>query len=238
MVKPGVPGKNTIVNKLQKETGTMYYEAISPVAAFGAGIISVLSPCILPLLPAVLATSAGKNKLRPLAIVLGVSISFTIMGVATSAFGAVFNAYTDQLKILAEILILIMGFALLFDISLFNAFSKFPLLGKMNDEGPVSGFLLGLSLGVLWIPCVGPILGSILTMVAVTGNTATGALTLSIYSLGFAIPMLLFAYSAHFSSSKIRLISKWDMVFKKGAGIVLVFVGLYMIYQDHYQWFV
>lgn len=216
----------------------MYYEVISPVAAFGAGIISVLSPCILPLLPAVLATSAGKNRYRPLAIVLGVSISFTIMGIATSAFGAVFNAYTDQLKILAEILILIMGFALLFDISLFNSFSKFPLLGKMNDEGPVSGFLLGLSLGVLWIPCVGPMLGSILTMVALEGNTITGALTLSIYSLGFAVPMLLLAYSAHFSSSKIRLISKWDVIFKKGVGIVLVLVGLWMIYQNHYQWFI
>jgi cytochrome c biogenesis protein CcdA len=216
----------------------MYYEVISPVAAFGAGILSVLSPCILPLLPAVLATSAGKNRLRPLAIVLGVSISFTIMGVATSAFGAVFSEYTDQLKILAEVLILVLGFALLFDISLFNAFSKFPLMGKMSDEGPVSGFLLGLSLGVLWIPCVGPILGSILTMVALEGNAITGALTLSVYSLGFAVPMLLLAYSAHFSSSKVRLISKWDVVFKKGAGIVLVLVGFWMIYQNHYQWFV
>jgi cytochrome c biogenesis protein CcdA len=216
----------------------MYYEAISPVAAFGAGILSVLSPCILPLLPAVLATSAGKSKFRPLAIVLGVSISFTVMGVVTSAFGAVFHTYTGQLKILAEILILILGFALLFDISLFNAFSRFPLMGKMNGEGSVSGFLLGLSLGVLWIPCVGPILGSILTMVALEGNTATGALTLSIYSLGFAMPMLLLAYSAHFSSSKLRLVSKWDVVFKKGAGIVLILVGLWMIHQNHYQWFV
>ena len=215
----------------------MYSEVISPVVAFGAGIASVLSPCILPLLPAVLATSAGKNKLRPLAIVLGVSISFTIMGVATSAFGSVFYAYTDQLKILAEVLILILGFALLFDISLFNSFSKFPLLGKMNGEGSFSGLLLGLSLGVLWIPCVGPILGSILTMVAVEGNTATGAVTLLIYSLGFAVPMLLLAYSAHFSASKIRLISKWDAVFKKVVGIVLVFFGLWMIYQNHYQWF-
>lgn len=237
MVKPGFPEKTLYYINYKKEIETMYYEVISPVAAFGAGIISVLSPCILPLLPAVLATSAGKNRLRPLAIVLGVSISFTIMGVATSAFGAVFSAYTDQLKILAEILILILGFALLLDISLFNAFSKFPLLGKMNDEGPVSGFLLGLSLGVLWIPCVGPILGSILTMVALEGNTITGALTLSVYSLGFAVPMLLLAYSAHFSSSKIRLMSKWDVVFKKGAGIVLVLVGFWMIHQNHYQWF-
>ncbi|WP_455565194.1 cytochrome c biogenesis CcdA family protein [Methanosarcina barkeri] len=159
-----------------------------------------------------------EKQIETLAIVLGVSISFTIMGVATSAFGAVFSAYTNQLKILAEVLILLLGFALLFDISLFNAFSKFPLLGKMGDEGPVSGFLLGLSLGVLWIPCVGPILGSILTMVALKGNTITGALTLSVYSLGFAVPMLLLAYSAYFSSSKIRLISKWDVVFKKRSG--------------------
>ncbi|MFZ2497741.1 MAG: cytochrome c biogenesis CcdA family protein [Methanosarcina sp.] len=213
----------------------MYYEAISPVAAFGAGILSVLSPCILPLLPAVLATSAGKSKFRPLAIVLGVSISFTIMGVVTSAFGAVFHTYIGQLKLLSEILIVLLGCALLFEISLFNSFSKFPLLGKMSDEGTFSGLLLGLSLGVLWIPCVGPILGSILTMVALKGNAATGALTLSIYSLGFAVPMLVLAYSAHFSSSKIRMISKYDSTFKKGAGIVLVAVGLWMIYQNHFR---
>ncbi|HWQ45190.1 MAG TPA: cytochrome c biogenesis CcdA family protein [Methanosarcina barkeri] len=214
----------------------MFYDAISPLAAFSAGILSVLSPCILPLLPAVLATSAGKGRLRPLAIVIGVSISFTMMGVVTSAFGAAFQTYIGQLKILAEIVILLMGFAILFEISLFNSFSKFPLLAGMNGEGPVSGFLLGLSLGVLWIPCVGPILASILIMVAREGSAATGAFTLSLYSLGFAMPMLLLAYSAHISSSKIRLISRYDAAFKKGAGIVLVLVGLSMIYQNHFQW--
>lgn len=212
----------------------MVYESISPLTAFGAGIISVLSPCILPLLPAVLATSAGKSKFRPLAIVLGVIISFTIMGIISSAFGAAFRTHLGQLKILAEIMIFIMGIALLFEISLFNSFSKFPLLAGMNEEGPVSGFLLGLSLGVLWIPCIGPILGSILTMIALDESTiSSGALTLSFYSLGFALPMLVLAYSAHFSSSKMRLISKYDAVFKKGAGIILVLVGLWMVYQNH-----
>lgn len=211
----------------------MSYESIPPLTAFGAGIVSVLSPCILPLLPAVLATSAGKNKFRPLAIVLGVIISFTIMGIISSAFGAVFRNYMYQLKILAEIMILLMGFALLFELSLFNSFSKFPLLGGMNEEGAVSGFLLGLSLGVLWIPCIGPILGSILTMVALEGSTYSGAVTLSYYSLGFAMPMLVLAYSAHFSSSKMRVISKYDSIFKKGAGIILVLVGLWMVYQNH-----
>lgn len=211
----------------------MSYESISPLTAFGAGILSVLSPCILPLLPAVLATSAGKNKLRPLVIVIGVIISFTIMGIISSAFGSVFRTHMGQLKILAEIMILLMGFALLFELSLFNSFSKFPLLGGMNEEGPVSGFLLGLSLGVLWIPCIGPILGSILTMVALEGSTSSGALTLSFYSLGFAVPMLVLAYSAHFSSSKMRVISKYDSIFKKGAGVILVLVGSWMVYQNH-----
>ncbi|MDI9396036.1 MAG: cytochrome c biogenesis CcdA family protein [Euryarchaeota archaeon] len=214
----------------------MSYEAISPVVAFGAGVISILSPCILPLLPAVLASSTGKGKLRPLAIVLGVSISFTLMGIVTSAFGAAFQAYIGQLKILAEILIITMGIAMLFEISLFNSFAKFPLLAGMNDEGPISGLLLGLSLGVLWIPCVGPILASILTMVALEGSTANGALTLLIYSAGFAVPMLLLAYSAHLSTSKIKLISRYDAAIKKGAGIVLILVGFRMAYQNHFMW--
>jgi cytochrome c biogenesis protein CcdA len=214
----------------------MSYEAISPVVAFGAGVLSILSPCILPLLPAVLASSAGEGKLRPLAIVLGVSISFTLMGVVTSAFGAAFQAYTGQLKILAEIIIITMGLAMIFEISLFNAFAKFPLLAGMNEKGPISGFLLGLSLGILWIPCVGPILGSILTMVALKGSTVDGALTLGIYSAGFAVPMLLLAYSAHVSTSKIKLISKYDATLKKGAGMVVLFVGLWMIYQNHFWW--
>lgn len=209
---------------------------VTPLAAFGAGVVSVLSPCILPLLPAVMATSAGKNRLRPLAIVMGVIISFTIMAIVTSAFGAVFRAHVGELKVLAEILILLMGFALIFELNLFNSFSKFPLLGGMNEEGPVSGFLLGLSLGVLWIPCIGPMLGTILTMVALdttNGLFTNGALILSFYSLGFAVPMLVLAYSTHISSSKMRLITKYDVVFKKGAGIILVLVGIWMIYQNH-----
>ncbi|MPM56515.1 Protein DipZ [bioreactor metagenome] len=214
----------------------MSYETVSPLVAFGAGVLSILSPCILPLLPAVLASSAGKGKLRPLAIVLGVSISFTLMGIVTSAFGAAFQSYTGQLKILAEILILAMGLAMLFEISLFNAFSRFPLLAGMNEEGPISGFFLGLSLGVLWIPCVGPILASILTMVALGESTSNGALTLLIYSAGFAVPMLLLAYSAHLSTSKIKLISMYDAALKKGAGVVLVLVGLWMVRQNHFWW--
>lgn len=208
------------------------------LAAFGAGVISIFSPCILPLLPAVLASSAGKDRLRPLTIVIGVIVSFTIMAIISSAFGTVFRDHVDELKVLAEILILLMGFSLFLDKSLFNSFSKFPLLAGMNEEGPVSGFLLGLSLGVLWIPCIGSILGMILTKIALdatNGSFVDGAIILSFYSLGFALPMLVIAYSAQVSSSKLKLITKYDAIIKKGAGIILILVGLWMVYQNHLQ---
>lgn len=73
-------------------------------------------------------------------------------------------------------------------------------------------------------------------MVALEGSTVNGAITLMIYSAGFAVPMLLLAYSAQFSTSKIKLISKYDAALKKGAGVVLILVGLWMVYQNHFWW--
>lgn len=145
-----------------------------PIAAFFAGLVSVLSPCILPIIPAVFAYSTEKGKLRPLAIVLGLSISFTCMGVVTSIFGATLTAYLGYLNIFAEILLITMGIALLFDLNIFNVFGNFSSLANPKREGLFGELLLGLSLGIVWLPCVGSVLGSILTMVAVSGKVAMG----------------------------------------------------------------
>src|SRR5512143_2435557 len=96
-----------------------------PVAAFFAGVVSVLSPCILPVIPAVFAYSTGRGKFRPLAIVSGLSVSFTCMGIITSIFGATLTAYLDYLNIFAEALLIIMGISLLFDLNVFNVFGNF-----------------------------------------------------------------------------------------------------------------
>ena len=93
-----------------------------PVAAFFAGLVSVLSPCILPVIPAVFAYSTEQGKFRPLAIVLGLSISFTSMGIVTSLFGATLTAYLDLLYIFAEVLLVTMGISLIFDLNIFNVF--------------------------------------------------------------------------------------------------------------------
>jgi cytochrome c-type biogenesis protein len=205
-----------------------------PIAAFFAGLVSVLSPCILPVIPAVLAYSTEEGKFRPLAIVSGLSLSFTSMGIITSIFGATLKAYLDYLNIFAEILLITMGIALLFDLNIFNFFGNFSSLANSKREGLFGGLLLGLSLGIVWIPCVGSVLGSILTTVAVSGKVVYGALMLSIYSVGFSIPMLLVAYSASFSSSKIQNISRCGFPLKKIAGLIILGVGFYMVYKNHF----
>lgn len=208
-----------------------------PVAAFFAGVVSILSPCILPVIPAVFAYSTGRGKFRPLAIVSGLSLSFTCMGIITSIFGATLTAYLGYLNILAEFLLITMGISLLFDLNTFSIFGNFSSLAKSKRDGLFGGFLLGLSLGIVWLPCVGPVLGSILTMVAISGEIFYGALMLFIYSLGFSVPMLLVAYSASFSSRRLQKVSKYGFPLKKIAGLIILGVGLYMIYQNHFNGF-
>lgn len=208
-----------------------------PVAAFFAGVVSVLSPCILPVIPAVFAYSTEKGKFRPLAIVSGLSLSFISMGIVTSLFGATLTAYLGYLNIFAEALLITMGVSLLFDLNIFNVFGNFSSLANSKKEGLFGGLLLGLSLGIIWLPCVGSVLGSILTMVAVSGKITYGALMLFIYSIGFSIPMLLVAYSASFSSKKLQKVSKYGFPLKKVTGLIILGVGFYMVYQNHFGGF-
>ncbi len=204
---------------------------ITPFAALFAGLLSVFSPCVLPLLPAVLAYSTSRGALRPLSIVVGLSISFITMGILTSAFGSVFQQYVLYLNIIAGLVIILMGLTLLLELNIFSMFPS-PSTLDVEKEGLFGGLLLGLSLGVIWIPCVGPILGSILTLVAMEGSISYGAFLLSMYSLGFAIPMFVIAYSANRSTVLFDRISRYDVLIKKISGAILVLVGLWMLYES------
>lgn len=203
----------------------------TPLAAFMAGVISILSPCVLPLLPVIFAYSTSKGKLRPLAIVSGLSISFVFMGIITSAFGSFFQQYLIYLTAFAGIIVILMGLTLLFDFGTFNFIGS--LSGtSFKEKGLMGGLLLGISLGIIWIPCVGPILATILSLVAIEGDLLYGAFLLFVYSMGLGIPMLVIAYSANISSSKLSLIAKYDMYLKKVVGFVLVIVGIWMLYTN------
>ena len=201
-----------------------------------AGVASILSPCVLPLLPGVMAYSTERNRVTPLAIVTGLALSFTIMGVACAALGSLIFDYLDYIKIVSGAIILVMGLYLLFELvenAVLRLWQHVPVsrasLPRAEEGGLFGGFLLGASLGIVWMPCIGPILASILLIVAQQGTLLYGGLLLFAYSIGLGVPMLAIAYSSNFVSGKVRSMAKHTLLVRRIAGVVLVVVGLYYL---------
>ena len=219
---------------LQLESALSSVDLPLPLLALLAGIISILSPCILPLLPAIMAYSTGKGKFRPMAIVVGLMVTFTLMGMAMAAFSDVFSHYQQYIRIVAEIVIISLGITMLMELNL-SIFSRIPGLLNVNpnNEGVAGGFVLGLSLGIVWIPCTGPILAAILMGVLLKGGIMYGGFLLFVYSLGLGIPMLLVAYFINVSGNRLSTISRYDVMLKRGAGAILILIGLWMVYSYH-----
>lgn len=211
-------------------------EIVTFATALLAGVVSIMSPCVLPLLPGVMAYSTEKNKLTPLAIVLGLSLSFTAMGIASAIFGSLLFDYMDYIKAVSGIFIIVMGLYLLFE-SVENIILRLwqyvPVsrvhLSSAEEGGFLGGLLLGASLGIVWIPCIGPILASILMIVAQQGGALYGASLLMVYSMGLAIPMLIIAYSSNIISDRMRSLCRHTMAIRKIAGLILVLAGLYFV---------
>lgn len=213
---------------------------------FIAGMATVITPCVLPVLPAVLSGSVG-SRLRPVAIVTGMSITFTLMGVLISAVAS-FGFFAGYLRWFSILFITGMG-AVLFDDDVNQAYVRtsssildfgrryVPLSVNLESTAPnkglLGGLLLGMSLGILWIPCVGPILGAVFAYVAENSSTNLmyGTFLLLVYSTGVGIPMLIIAYSGKSVSSHVSWFSKRSHFFKKLSGLVLILVGLMMVFD-------
>ncbi|MDD5614757.1 MAG: cytochrome c biogenesis CcdA family protein [Candidatus Methanoperedens sp.] len=213
---------------------------------FIAGLATVVTPCILPILPAVLSGSVG-SRLRPLAIVTGMSITFTLMGILINAVAS-FGYFAEYLRWFSIFIIILMG-ALLFDDDVNQMYVKISssavnsvlermsFLGKLTSKAPggglLSGLFLGMSLGVLWIPCVGPILGAVFAYVQLSSGGVDmlyGTLLLIVYSGGVSIPMLIIAYSGKSISGRVNWFVKRGHFFKKLSGLILILVGLMMLF--------
>ena len=173
--------------------------------AFTAGIFSFLSPCVLPLIPSYLSFISGVSLeemrtahlashirkrvlLNSLAFILGFSLVFVSLGASVSFLASFFLSYRSLIRVLGGIFILTAGIYLL-------GFVKIPVLERylqfhLKDKpaGYLGSALVGMTFGVAWIPCVGPILGAILTLAATSSETRTGVFYLATYAAGLAIP--------------------------------------------------
>jgi cytochrome c-type biogenesis protein len=195
---------------------------------FGAGLASVLSPCVLPVVPIIVTGSAQDHRLRPLMVVAGLALTFMAMGVLSSLFGAAIGSKMELVEKIAGALIILFGLLLLFNINLFKHLTVFSRLAG-GSRGNLGGFLLGLTLGVIWIPCVGPMLSSVLAIVATQGKVHVGLFLLLVYSLGFAVPMLLAGYASQFFRSRLKGIGKYPTLINIASGLLLVALGGFIV---------
>jgi cytochrome c-type biogenesis protein len=200
--------------------------------AIGAGLASVLSPCVLPVIPIIMAGAEREDRLRPLIVVTGLAAAFMTMGAISSLFGALLIGKTRTIEIAGSAIIVIMGVMVMFDVSIFKKMYRLSNI-RVKGEGRLGGLILGLSLGVIWVPCVGPFLSSTLAMVGTSGQLFTGIVLLGFYSIGLAIPMLIVGYSSQLLQNKIKGLLRHDTMLRYITGGTLVVFGLYSIIKGN-----
>lgn len=196
--------------------------------AIGAGVASVLSPCVLPVVPILVAGADRKDRLRPVLLVAGLSVTFVAMGVVSSLFGALLVGKTRFVELAGAAFIVAMGVTVILDAGIFKRLHRLAGI-RAGGEGRLGAFVLGMSLGLVWVPCVGPFLSSVLAMVGTSGELSRGMLLLGLYSLGLAVPMLAVAFSSHLVQSRIRSVSRHETLLRHLSGGTLVAFGLYFI---------
>jgi cytochrome c-type biogenesis protein len=201
--------------------------------AFLGGVLSVASPCVLPVVPVLLAQRTSDHRLRPVFVVAGLASTFIVMGVLASLAGSALSGNMRLLEKIAGGVLVFFALLMAANINPFKNIQIFNRIQVKNSGGIVSGYLVGATLGLVWIPCVGPVLSGILTMVASQASVMAGAVMLAIYSLGFAVPMLVVGYSSQLIVKRVKLIAKypalvrWTGAFLLGAlGAVLYFKGM------------
>lgn len=195
--------------------------------AFLAGIVTILSPCILPILPIVLSGAVGGSKKRPLGIIIGFLLSFTFFTLFLATLVKLTGIPTSTLRIAAAIVLLIFGLSLLlptFQKRMEKLFSKLAVFApKANPHaGFWGGFVIGLSIGLIWTPCVGPIMASVIALAATSQVNAVTFLVTLTYAIGSAIPMFLIMIGGRKLLSKApTLIANTEKI-QKGFGILMV----------------
>jgi len=214
--------------------------AVSFPLAFAAGLISFLSPCVLPLLPAYLSFMTGLTTAelsegdRPraavmapaLLFVLGFSVIFVGLGASASLLGAVLSQYRDVVEKVAGIAVIAFGILMLGVVKVPWLYGEARAdLAKSRSFGRGASFVMGMAFAAGWTPCVGPILGSILALAGSTGSAAQGALLLLTYSAGLAVPFLLVALLFGRVRPLLAWLNRHSLIVNRVAGLVLILVG-------------
>lgn len=201
--------------------------------AFLAGVATVLSPCVLPVLPVILAGTGGGGALRPLGIVAGFAASFTAFTMALSAAIAALGVPPDALRYAAAALIVAWG-AVLVVPRLQAAFARLasrlaPARAAAPGKGFFSGVALGAGLGLVWTPCAGPIMASTIALAATRGADAGAFLIAGSYSLGAALPMLAVMAGGRALIARFPALTRRSGAIQRAFGVLMLLSGLAIV---------
>jgi cytochrome c-type biogenesis protein len=216
---------------------------IGVATAFAAGVISFLSPCVLPLVPGYVSFVAG-NSLEELrdgtaprlpalllaaTFVLGFSVVFVAFGASATALGTLLLSYKVELGVIAGVVVILFGLHLLglTPLRLMDQEARFHI--ETSGGRAAGAFLLGIAFAFGWTPCIGPVLGAILTLGASTADVVKGATLLAVYSLGLGLPFLLAALFTGALLTRLRVLGRAGRNLQRAAGGLLVAMGLLMI---------
>lgn len=204
--------------------------------AFVGGLLSFLSPCVLPLVPTYLAYVGGSASAKrvvlvtnALAFIAGFSLVFIALGAGASALGSVLRANQRVLMVVGGVLVSAFGLVMIGVIRLPWLYRDTRLQYAGETRTPVGAFLLGMAFAAGWTPCIGPILGAILTMASATGTLANGVGLLAVYALGLGVPFLLAALLLDPFMRFSKGFRKYLPWVERGAGVLLLIAGLLML---------
>ena len=223
----------------------MELSAVGIVSVFAAGLISFLSPCVLPLVPGYVSYVAGGSleelrddglsRRRMIALVLsaffvlGFTAVFVALGASASAVGGFLLQNKTIFEYAAGAVIILFGLYLtgLIRIPIFEREARFA--GRLAGGRPASAFLLGAAFAFGWTPCIGPVLGGILTLTATSADVGRGVALLAVYSLGLGVPFLIAAAFTGFFLRHMARIRRVGRPLQISAGVIMVAMGVALI---------
>ena len=216
---------------------------VSILAAFGGGLLSFLSPCVLPLMPVYISfvtgysvqdlkegrSSSVRILIPTLAFILGFSLIFVALGASATLIGEILNRYLHIISRILGVLVIILG------LHIMGAF-RLPFLQKhiqfkevKTPKGVLGPLVLGMAFALGWSPCTGPILASILAYASTQQHMAKGIILLSTYSIGLAIPFLLFALLFSYATKTLHRFHRFFRTVEVISGLILIGLGIVML---------
>ncbi len=218
-------------------------ENLSLLVAFGAGVLSFLSPCVLPLVPAYVGYLAGSSAMtsahdarrtstmiHSIAFVLGFSLVFVGFWASIGLVGNVLHGYSGLMRQIGGVVLILLGLHQVgaFQVGfLYRQFRLEPQLAARAN--PITSLLVGVAFAAGWTPCIGPILAGIIGLASMSSTVGQGTLLLLVYSLGLGVPFLATGFAIAQASALLSRIKRHMRVIELASGILLIAIGMLML---------